>query len=135
MATHIDGRWLVPGRIDGTLAVLDEPLSFWGGFDPTTGTVIDRSHPQRGSSLAGRVVAMPGSKGSSGTPGVLGEALRLGTGPAALVVTKPDINLVAGALAARELYGVECPIVLVDDATLSSLVDGEPILAEDSSCS
>lgn len=122
----MNGTWLVgdPQQLVGELLVLDEPLSFWGGFDPVAGEVIDRAHPQCGESLAGKIVAMPGSKGSSGTPGVLGESIRRGTGPAALIVTKADVNLVAGALTAAALYGTECPIVLVDADRFADVVRG-----------
>ena len=118
------GRPLHAGTAHGPLLRLDEPLSFWGGLDAATGTVIDRAHPQHGICLASAVVAMPGSRGSSGTPGVLGEALRLGTGPAAMILTKPDINLVAGATVAAALYGVTCPIILVDAAQFAGLAQG-----------
>ena len=43
---ELSGTWLVEGVIDGEIIRLDEPLSFWGGFDAKTGRVIDRSHPQ-----------------------------------------------------------------------------------------
>ena len=115
---NIEGRTLHPGHGEGDLLVLREPLSFWGGLDPKTGMIIDQSHPEVGQSLAGRVVAMPGSRGSSGTPGVLGEALRLGVGPAALVVTKADVNLIAGVIVAEVLYGVNCPILQVVSAQM-----------------
>ena len=36
---------LIAGEARGTVLALDEPLSFWGGFDAETGTVIDRAHP------------------------------------------------------------------------------------------
>ena len=85
--TEIAGTWLVEGEIDGTVLKLDEPLSFWGGFDAIAGQVIDQAHPQAGAVVTGRVVAIPGSRGSSGTPGVLGEALRRGT---CLLYTSPS---------------------------------------------
>lgn len=72
---------------------------------------------------------MPGSKGSSGTPGVLGESIRRGTGPAAMLITQADINLVAGALVATALYDQPCPILLVDLDVVESLVDGEAVTA------
>ncbi len=128
---RLDGTWLVPADASTAFAaaqllvlVLHEPLSFWGGFDASTGRIIDRAHPQHGAVLGGKVVAMPGSKGSSGTPGVLGDAIRRGTGPAALIVTKPDINLVAGSLTAAALYGTSCPILLVGDPYLKRLTQG-----------
>ncbi len=126
---ELTGTWLVPGSLSGEILRLDSPLSFWGGFDARTGRIVDQSHPQSGSSLTGKVVAMPGSRGSSGTPGVLGEALRLGTGPDALVITKPDINMVAGSIGAAALYGTTCPILLVDEATFDVLGTGETVTA------
>lgn len=127
--TEIAGTWLVEGEIGGTVLKLDEPLSFWGGFDAIAGQVIDQAHPQAGAVVTGRVVAIPGSRGSSGTPGVLGEALRRGTGPAGLIITKPDINIVAGSLTATTLYGTLCPVLLVDEATFAGLADGEGVTA------
>ena len=124
-----DGTWLVSGNIAGEVVKLDEPLSFWGGFDATTGCIIDRSHPQHGACLTGKVVAIPSSRGSSGSPGVLGESLRRGTGPAALLVTKADVNLVAGAITAEALYGVSCPILLIEQANFDSLSTGATVLA------
>lgn len=127
--TTITGRWLVEGPIHGRVLRLDEPLSFWGGFDAATGCVIDRTHPQLSASLTGKVVAMPGARGSSGSPGVLGESIRAGTGPFALMITHADINLVAGALTAETLYGKRCPILLIDDTVFAALYSGELVQA------
>jgi predicted aconitase with swiveling domain len=121
MTEQIVGRVLHAGSATAPTLRLDAPLSFWGGFDPSTGLIIDQSHPQAGASMTGHVVVMPGSRGSSGTPGALAESLRLGTGPSALVVQKADINLTAGAVVAAALYGSSCPIVLVDRAALDEV--------------
>ena len=123
----ITGRWLHGESFSGTVLRLDEPLSFWGGLDPATGTILDQAHPQAGSSMAGKIVAMPGSRGSSGTPGVLGEAIRAGVGPAALVITKADVNLLAGAMVAEALYDIVCPVLLVDADTLDGLRTGDTV--------
>jgi len=103
---------LVPGEGIGELVVLESPLSFWGGYDPVAGVIIDASHPQHGTSLRGAVVVMAHGRGSSSSSSVLAEALRLGTGPAALILGEPDQILVTGALVARLLYGIACPVVL-----------------------
>ena len=123
----LTGRWLHGESFSGTVLRLDEPLSFWGGLDPATGTIIDQAHPQTGASMTGRVVAMPGSRGSSGTPGVLGEAIRAGVGPAALVITKADVNLLAGVMVADALYDIVCPVLLVDTTTLDGLRTGDTV--------
>jgi predicted aconitase with swiveling domain len=103
-------RALVGGEARGEVIVLDEGLSFWGGFDPMTGRIIDRAHPQHGESLAGKIVVMPHGRGSSSASSVLAESLRLGTGPTGMILDEPDQILVIGSLVARLLYGVECPI-------------------------
>jgi predicted aconitase with swiveling domain len=119
-----DGRTLVAGRATGTALVLDEPLSFWGGLDPATGDLIDTHHPQLGSNLAGRVLVMPSGRGSSSSSSVLAEALRAGTGPAAIVLRDPDEIVALGAVVARELYGIETPVIMVDADAYDALETG-----------
>jgi hypothetical protein len=55
---------------------------------------------------------MPGGRGSSSSSSVLAECLRRGTGPAGLVLAIPDPILAVGALVARALYGLRCPVVV-----------------------
>jgi predicted aconitase with swiveling domain len=111
----IDGVALMPGRASGATLVLDEPLSFWGGVDATTGAIVDTHHPQLGASIGGRVLVMPNGRGSSSSSSVLAEVIRNGVGPAAIVLGTLDPILVLGALVARELYGASVPIVLLDE--------------------
>jgi predicted aconitase with swiveling domain len=110
----------------GRAIVLDEPLSFWGGFDAATGRIIDVHHPQHGASLAGRVVVMPGGRGSSSSASVLAEAVRAGTAPAALILGEPDLIVAVGAVVATELYGVDLPVV-VDPSAPDAVADGETL--------
>ena len=104
-------RVLVGGDAAGEILHLDQPLSLWGGLDPSTGVIIDRSHPQAGQSMTRRIVVMPHGRGSSSSSSVLAEALRLGTAPAGFVLGEPDAILVIGALVANRLYSTTCPIV------------------------
>ena len=124
--TGVGFRALVEGRAVGKLLRLGEPLSLWGGLDPETGVIIDRSHPQRGLNVTGAIVAMPHGRGSSSSSSVLAEALRLGTGPAGFVLDSPDSILVIGSLVANRLYGTVCPIVcgvLPEESTGSWTID------------
>jgi predicted aconitase with swiveling domain len=104
---------LAPGRADGAPLLLEEPLSFWGGLDPATGRIIDRWHPQAGAEVTGRVLMMPAGRGSSSGSATLAEAIRLGVGPAAILLLKRDAIVIVGALVAAELYGLPCPVALV----------------------
>jgi predicted aconitase with swiveling domain len=104
---------LAPGRGGGAPLLLEEPLSFWGGLDPTTGRIIDRWHPQAGARVAGRVLMMPAGRGSSSGSATLAEAIRLGVGPAAILLLKRDAIVIVGALVAAELYGRLRPVALI----------------------
>jgi predicted aconitase with swiveling domain len=105
----------------GDLLCLDEPLSLWGGTDPETGTITDERHPQYGVRLTGRVVVTPASRGSSSSASVLAEQLRLGVGPAAIVLVRRDPILVIGALVAEELYGRGVPVIEVESIDVATL--------------
>jgi uncharacterized protein len=112
VVTRRDYEILVPGRAAGALIVLDEPLSFWGGFDAGTGRIIDNNHSRTGTELTGMIVAMPHGRGSSSASSVLAEALRRGTAPAGFILGEPDPILVIGALVAERLYQASCPILV-----------------------
>ena len=116
---------LAPGVGAGAPLLLQEPLSFWGGLDPTTGLIIDRWHPQFGASVAGRVLLMPAGRGSSSGSASLAEAIRLGVGPAAILLLKRDAIVIVGALAAAELYGRFVPVALVGAADWPALAAAE----------
>ncbi len=125
--SEISGITLVEGRAAGDVFALAEPLSFWGGFDALTGNVIDHRHPDKGQCLARRVVVVEAARGSSSGSSVLAEAIRLGTAPAAFVLSSRDAILAVGAEVARELYGRDCPVVMVEEATLAMLKRAERI--------
>lgn len=113
MTEPIALRVLVEGTAEAPALVLDEALSFWGGFDAATGRIIGR-HPQAGERVAGHVLVMPGGRGSSSSSSVLAEALRAGTGPAAIILGEPDEIIALGSLVAAELYDVHCPVAVLD---------------------
>jgi predicted aconitase with swiveling domain len=111
----------------GAALVLEEPLSLWGGMDPATGRIIDAHHPQRGASLAGRVVVMPAARGSSSSASVLAEAVRAGAAPVAILLGEPDLILAIGATVAEELYGRHVPVVVLALERLRAIPDGAPV--------
>jgi len=121
---------LLHGRAEGSALVLTEPLSMWGGLDATTGEIIDRRHPQVGETVSGRVLFLRWGRGSSTASAVLAEAIRLGTGPAAIVMVAPDEILLVGALVAEELYATTCPILVVDEAEYDRVRTGQRVAIE-----
>jgi predicted aconitase with swiveling domain len=111
---------LVGGDAEGSTLVLDEPLSFWGGFEAETGVIIDQRHPQEGAVLSGKVLIMTSGRGSSSASSVIAEAIRLGTAPAAIIMRGPDEIVALGAIVADELYGLRMPVVVVEPATFEA---------------
>ena len=125
------GRVLSAGRAEGRALVLDEPLSLWGGMDPQSGEVVDARHPQHEAQLRGRVLVMPGVRGSSSSSSVLAEAVRAGSAPAAILLGEPDLILAVGAAVAGELYGVSVPVVVLSPDDLATIADGALVGVED----
>lgn len=119
----IRARVLNAGIANAPILCLDDALSFWGGFNPVDGLILDRAHPQVGETVKGKILLMPESRGSSGTPGGVAESIRLGTGPVAIVLGKADVNITIGAMVADRLYGTATPVLAVsseDFATIRS---------------
>ena len=105
--SELDAAVLIAGEASGPALVLDQTLSFWGGFDPVNGEIIDVHHAQFGARVAGNVLCIPRSKGSAGTPGGIAETLRRGSGPRAFVLGERDVNISIGVLVANRLYGLQ----------------------------
>lgn len=104
---------LVAGEAQGELLVLDAPLSFWGGVHESSGEIIDTHHPQHGQSVAGRIMLMPGGRGSSSSSSVLAEVIRADVGPAAIVLGERDPIIALGAMVAEALYGRCVPVLVL----------------------
>ncbi len=117
----IKARILNRGAAAGVPLVLTEPVSFWGAFDPRTGVIVDTHHAQCGACVTNRMLLLPETRGSGGTPGGIAEAIRRGTGPLGIILIKPDVNLAIGAAVAARLYGKDCPVVTVGASEYVSL--------------
>ena len=125
-------RLLTSGAAEGPVLSLDEPLSFWGAFEPRTGVILDVHHPQRGCCVKDTVLVMTETRGSGSAPGAIAEAIRLGTAPAAIILAEPDINLAVGAEVAAALYGRHCVVGCVSAEELERLRTARRIaIAED----
>ena len=100
----IPGEVLVAGSAGtGTALVLTAPISFWGGVDPKSGRIADVRHPECGQNIAGKVLFIPGTIGSSSAAAVLMELVHAGLAPAAIVLDQPDAILLLGLIVAREM--------------------------------
>ena len=102
MSGIVRAEMLVAGEAgSGDALVLSAPISFC--VDPGTGAIIDVRHPECGKNIAGRVLFLPGTIGSSSASAVLLELVHAGRAPAALVLHAPDAILLLGLIVAKEM--------------------------------
>ena len=120
----ISGRPVVEGEATGEALVTADALSFWGGYDFHTGEIIDKHHPLAGVRAAGRILAVPFSKGSSTTTAVLLEAVRAGTAPAAIITTGVDSFFALASIVADVMYAKSFPVIALEPAEFALLQTG-----------
>ena len=125
MADIIPVDVVIPGNVTAEVLATEEPLSFWGGYSQETGEIIDRRHPLSGQNAAGRILAVPFSRGSSTTTAVLLEAVRAKTAPAAILTSTPDAFFALASIIADELYQSPIPLFVISQADLFSLHTGD----------
>lgn len=132
--TTIAAHPLVSGTASGAVLKLAEPLSLWGGLEPTTGEITDRRHPQSGEIVTGRILVMPSGRGSSSASSILLEAVRLHTAPAAIITAEVDGILALGAVVARELYDSAPPLLVVNADDYARLSDSRQVTINAEGC-
>ncbi|WP_201864652.1 cis-3-hydroxy-L-proline dehydratase [Microvirga soli] len=132
------GAAFVHGEVLGEIITSDVELSFWGGVDPFSGEVIDRHHPLSGQVLTGKVLVIPGGRGSCSGSGVILELLLTGKGPAAIVTEREDDILTLGVVIAEEVFGKSIPVVVLNPRDLGRVataryarVDGSCLVCGD----
>jgi predicted aconitase/predicted aconitase with swiveling domain len=115
------GECLVPGTQAGELLFADVGLSFMGGVHPGTGEVIDTHHPLRGQSVCGKILAIPGGRGSCAGSLAIVELLLNGHAPKALVFQHKETILTLGVIIAMELFDRGIPVVCLSPGDFASL--------------
>ncbi len=115
------GNILIDGSASGSILKLDGPLSFWGGVDPERGIIGDPRHPNSGQEIAGRILAIPATIGSSSSSAVMLELLRNGTSPSGLLLRTVDSILILGIVVARELGYPTIPTLSLSKADYDTL--------------
>lgn len=98
MILHISGRGISRGKAAGRLLLSPAPISFLSGVDPETGVIVEKGHPLKGASIAGKVLAFPYGKGSTVGSYVLYALSRNGHAPAAIINTEAEAIIATGAI-------------------------------------
>lgn len=121
----------MPGTASGPLLRLRHPISFWGGVDPKTGLVCDPRHPDHGTSIAGAVLALSDTVGSSSSSAVMLELIRERQAPAALIMGSADAIVALGVVVAGELGLPTLPVLQAPWSAMEALREGEVHITED----
>ena len=117
----VQSRVLLTGSAEGAVLRLDADISFWGGVDPQSGTIIHRQHPQFGESVAGKILAMHRSIGSSSGSSILLELFRCGHAPLGIILAEADLVVSLGAVVAKEMSFGTIPLVCIAPDDFSKL--------------
>jgi predicted aconitase with swiveling domain len=92
--------------------------------DPVGGVVSDPRHPEHGLSVAGTVLVIPASIGSSSSSAIMLELMRERTTPAAILIGEADAILSLGVIVGIELGYPAVPIIELDPAELAGIPEG-----------
>lgn len=108
------GNPLVSGETKGDVIGTKEMLSFWGGFNPTTGIIVDHHHPLWNVDISNHIFVMPRGKGSSTGSPILVDAIMSGHGPKAIILNEVDEIIALGAIVCEEFFNKTIPVIVLE---------------------
>ncbi|MBN2725649.1 MAG: DUF126 domain-containing protein [Deltaproteobacteria bacterium] len=94
----IHGKKIFGHNISGDILYSENSLSFYGGINPETGTVVQKSHPLEGKSVAGKILVIPFASGSTVGNWSLYRLAKRGLAPAAVIMSKTDNVTTVGCI-------------------------------------
>lgn len=94
----IYGRPLVYGACEGYTLVSDEPISFYGGVDPSTGRIVEKGHPLKGQKISGKILIFPYGKGSTVGSYILLRLKRKGLAPSGIINLESEPIIIVGCI-------------------------------------
>ena len=101
----IKGHKVVRGKAEGEALVTKDRISFFGGVNPETGFVTDKTHELNGVNLKDKILVFPEEKGSSGGSYQIYELAYCNNAP------KGIINIKAGSIVAVGAIISEIPMM------------------------
>ena len=94
----LHGRKVIGGYTEGEALVTKDQMCGFGGLDITTGVIIDKHHELCGQSIAGKILVIPGAKGSSSFSVYFHYARLNGVGPKAILYNVTTSKMAMGAI-------------------------------------
>ncbi|MGA2522543.1 MAG: DUF126 domain-containing protein [Candidatus Bathyarchaeia archaeon] len=119
---QLKGRVIYKGKVQGEALVTSQPISFYGGVDPTTGTIIEKGHELQGQSVKGKILVFPTGKGSTVGSYTLYRMKKNGTAPSGMINKECETVVAVGVIISE--------IPCVDKIDVSKIKTGDKILIE-----
>ena len=94
-------RMISKGKEEGECIVTNESISFLGGVDPKTGTVIDKKHELYGQCITDKILVIPSGKGSTVGSYVIYQMAKNDTAPKAIICQKAEPIIAIGAIISK----------------------------------
>ena len=97
----LQGRMIYPGQIKAEALVTRMGISFFGGVDPTDGTIVEKGHELYGKSIAGKILVFPSGKGSTVGSYTLYRLKHNGMAPLAIINSECETITAVGCIIAE----------------------------------
>ncbi|MBN1312687.1 MAG: DUF126 domain-containing protein [Anaerolineae bacterium] len=100
-AAVLHGRSIYPGCVEGEALVTTMGISFFGGVDPDSGSVVEKGHELEGQSIARKVLVFPTGKGSTVGSYTLYRLSKAGKAPLAILNAECEPITAVGCIIAE----------------------------------
>jgi len=118
----LTGRKIYKGKVEGEALVTSSSISFYGGVDPVTGTVVEKGHELEGKSIIDKILVFPTGKGSTVGSYVLYQMAMTGKGPKGLVLKDCEAIVAVGCI----IGDIPC----VDQVDTSKITTGMKVILD-----
>ncbi len=120
----LNGRKIYKGTAKAEAIVTKDGISFYGGVDPDTGTIVEVGHELEGQSITGKVLVFPTGKGSTVGSYTLYRMKKNNMAPAAIVNKQIDTIIAVGCIISE--------IPCVDKIDIDNIKTGQKLIVNGS---
>jgi predicted aconitase with swiveling domain len=119
----LKGRIIFKGHVSGEALTTSQPISFYGGVDPTTSEIIEKGHELQGKKVKGKILVFPNGKGSTVGSYTLYRMKKNGVAPNGIINAECETVVAVGAIISE----VPC----IDKIDISKIKTGDLVQIED----
>jgi predicted aconitase with swiveling domain len=119
---ELRGRVISKGVAEGVALTTAQPISFYGGVDPDTSTIVEKGHELEGEQVRARILVFPNGKGSTVGSYTLYRMKKNGTAPAGIINRECETVVAVGAIISE--------IPCVDKVDISRIRKGSTVRLE-----